>query len=240
MIVSENHIDKINYVALCFALSIHSVQEKSQKNDCLYHTVYKWDPAKKDQYIQNFHDVNASENFDSMLCAVPNQATADEFCKLFYIFLEGAIQKVSKKQAVKTTSTFPNNQWFDDDCKQMKSSINAYASSHDITEAYQGLIYKGMCKEYKRLIQSKKRNHRRKVRLEVAHMATNNSQQYWEFWKKHKKPLQSDINITEFNGYFATQAQPPTKPYFKEMDLSNSGAEAQYLITSMGLLVTRY
>ena len=135
------------------------------------------------------------------------------------------IQKVSKKRAVKTTCTFPNNQWFDDDCKRMKSSINAYASSHDITEASQGLIHRGMCKEYKRLIQSKKRNHHRTVRLELEHMATNNPQRYWEFRKKHKKPLQSDINITEFSGYFATQAQPPTKPFFDEMDLSGCGAE---------------
>ena len=153
LIVSENHIDKIDYfalstkkvdsdhVGLCFALSIHPVKEKNQKNrDCLYHEVYKWDPAKKDQYIQTFHDVNTLGDFDSMLCAVPNQPTADEFCKFFYIFLEGAIQKVSKKRAVKTTCTFPNNPWFDDDCKQMKSSINDNASSHDITEASQGLI----------------------------------------------------------------------------------------------------
>ena len=88
-------------------------KKKFRLTDCLYHTVYKWDPAKKDQYIQTFHDVNTSEDVVSMLCAVPNQPTADEFCKLFYIFLEGAIQKVSKKRAVKTTCTFPKNQWFD-------------------------------------------------------------------------------------------------------------------------------
>ena len=84
-----------------------------------------------------------------------------------------------------------------------------------------------MCKEYKRLIRSKKCNHHRTVRLELEHMATNNPQRYWEFWKKHKKPFQSDINITEFSGYFATQAQPPTKPYFNEIDLSSSGVEPQ-------------
>ena len=94
---------------------------------------YKWDSRNKEHYIEGFYSEESRSAYEHFLCAVTDAPTVDELCCNVYNFLESSVQKVSMKKPTKRKSTFPQNKWYDDDCKQTKILINDYASTYDLT-----------------------------------------------------------------------------------------------------------
>ena len=109
---------------------------------------------------------------------------------------------MSKKKRVTLKNTFPHNKWFDDECKERKKSVNEFALQHDLTNSLCRDEYRKKLRDYKTLLQRKKRKYFYEIRTELERMVTNNLQHYWDFWKKHKKCTVSDIEIDKFTSYF--------------------------------------
>ena len=74
-----------------------------------------------------------------------------------------------------------------------------------------------MCKDYKTLIQRKKRKQVKSYVDKLQNCITKNPDEYWKIWKKmkHKKnTLMPEISLMEFSDCFLKQSRPPTLQMF--------------------------
>ena len=98
----------------------------------------------------------------------------------------------------KVNIDFPTNNWFDIDCKEAKAKLNhaikSIASPNEIN------IYR---REYRRIIQMKKRQYHESQAKELDNLCITNPQKCWKFWKKLKGTQQNtNIDIETFTHYY--------------------------------------
>ena len=85
---------------------------------------YKYDPKYRDMYRKRLTDPAANTMRYNFLCDIVTQEiTPNEVVKKFEALIEKAAYNVFKLKKNKRTSTFPVNEWFDDDCKAAKSRL---------------------------------------------------------------------------------------------------------------------
>ena len=98
---------------------------------------------------------------------------------LYYV--ESNIQTTFKKKYFKSeTNTFPINAWYDDECKSARKTANEYAKTHDLNVEAQNQTYKSLYKQYKYVIQRKKRLHQKSNRDELDRLQTSSQTERWK------------------------------------------------------------
>ena len=114
--------------------------------------------------------------------------------------------------------SFPNNSWFNDECKIMKRNVNRYAKEHDISRSPYAEEYIKLEKEYNRIKQYHKRKYQDDTRNKLNNLNSNNPSDYWKLWKSlnHKQSNNSKLTLTDFEEYFKNQITPPHIEYFDQ------------------------
>ncbi len=84
---------------------------------------YKWDHTKLEMYLNTYNSVKCETYLNSILLSLTDSSTnSDDICKCLYNYIESAIDECFQKKSSKRISQFPNNPWFDDECKVQKST----------------------------------------------------------------------------------------------------------------------
>ncbi len=84
-------------------------------------------------------------------------------------------------------SAFPNNPWFDCECKTHKRRVNDYKRSINIdVEPYKSQ-YKMLMMEYNRIKQQKSRSFKQAIRNDLLGFESNYPSDYWKLWKSLKR-----------------------------------------------------
>ena len=123
------------------------------------------------------------------------------------------------KKVNKPNYRFPQNAWFDHECKQLKSELHSMyrqiRSVHSTSHAQHDNIIK-LERDYKRTIQGKKREHRENVLRHLEDLDSNDPTEYWRFWKSlQNRTTQSDvIDASTFAGHYKANNSPPIYPDF--------------------------
>ena len=86
--------------------------------------------------------------------------------------------------------------------------MNMY-SKHDLTNSLCCDQYGKKLRDYKTLLQRKKRRYFYEIQTELKQMVPTNPQHYWDFWKKHKEHTVSYIEIDKLTSYVQNQVHPP-------------------------------
>ena len=126
-------------------------------------------------------------------------------------------KKISRNRNIIKSTTFPNNAWFDSECKELKRTCNKLAKDNDLTRFSQCKQYHDMCKDYKTLIQRKKRKQVKFYVDKLQNCITKNPNEYWKIWKKMKHKNNTpmlEIYLMEFYDCFLKQSRPPTLQMF--------------------------
>ena len=122
-----------------------------------------------------------------MLCAVAEGCSSDSLCDIFNDMLENAISPLFLKKQHQSNckknikNNFPSNPWYDKECKSLKHVLNNIAK-HKKFNTRQG-EYNIMLRQYKLLIQKKKRHYQQVKLSQLENMGTENQNTYWRFWK---------------------------------------------------------
>lgn len=181
-------------------------------NDCNKSRQYIWDISNKYDYIASLSNEASSAQIDNMLCTLADGGDMDTLCNMFHDFLEGAIEPLFKVKHVgnRRKTQFPCNAWFDNECKELKSTLHCMAKSVDINAVEHRDKYQSILREYKALIQKKKRHYKLSKLNHLENMRSNNPNAYWVFWKSIKlKTCAEDIPLEQFVEYFQDQVSPP-------------------------------
>ena len=81
-------------------------------------------------------------------------------------------------------NNFPSNPWYDKECKSLKQVLNNIAKDKKFNTRQSE--YNIMLRQYKQLIQKKKRHHQEVKLSKLENMRTEHPNSYWKFWKSLK------------------------------------------------------
>ena len=137
--------------------------------------------------------------FDDFICdAADGNIDSDAYTKQFQFFLENVIKSDFKMARPNCRSNFPKNKWFDEECKSLKKLIREQSRFMESEQLA------GLQREYKQLIQRKKRDYFHKIAIKLEELHSNKPQMYWKFWKKFKRPDHNNgfIDANAFAKYY--------------------------------------
>ena len=172
--------------------------------------IYRWNKTAKAAYCRDLNSSTCNEMFGDFLCDIVDSALSnDDIVKRFYDVLHTAFADNFKLQGKQANSTFPCKPWFDNECKTLKSllhkRIKVARSKSDEEEITK------LKRDYKRLIQYKKRAHCQLVAEKIDKLQRKNPNDYWAFWKKYKRTkAQGDyIDVTTFTKFYSENGDQP-------------------------------
>ena len=117
------------------------------------------------------------------------------------------------------SNSFPQNDWFDAECKSLKRALNDFSKHKDLNTTASLHEYNTLKRSYRATIQRKKREYQDKIREEISAIESNNPQEYWKYWdrlnKNNSTTVASDISLNVFESYFVSVQSPPNSALSK-------------------------
>ena len=167
--------------------------------------VFIWQDEKREEYQIALRNEQACHAFEEMLCAATEGCNTDTLCDMFNGMLEIVIsplfpaRKHISKERKCTQNNFPSNPCYDKECK----SLNAQQDEYNI-----------LLRQYKQLIQRKKRQYQQAKLSELENMRTEDPNSYWKFWKSlNPRNVTTGPTLEDFVNYFEQQVYPPHVDY---------------------------
>ena len=161
-----------------------------------------------------------------MLCAAAEGCNREYLCNIFNGMLENAISPLFLKKQHISNSTkiikknFSFNLWYDKECKSLKHVLNNIAK-HKKFNTHPG-EYNILLRQYKQLIQKKKRPYQQVKLSQLENMRTEDPNAYWKFWKSLKPRNATKVStLSQFVKYFERQIHPPHVDYFNDDHMNN-------------------
>ena len=165
---------------------------------------FKWKPTLRQNYIESLKTAVDTDSYQQVLndmvdrpCSIENNVHA------FYGILKSAIQQNFRKSKPRPFCNFPKNEWYDNDCKEIKRKMRNL--NKNVNTWHDRELLSQLQREYKRVVQLKKRNYHKIIARKVEDLNSKNPQEYWKFWKRYKKSNGSCneyIDIKSFTNHY--------------------------------------
>jgi len=186
---------------------------------------YIFDKDKLDEYLANYDRNEAQSTLFDLTCDIENDMSTDTVVDKVYKYVNGSIENTfSKKKPRSFSCTFPVNKWFDDECKDLRKTVNSFAKSNDLSVAVSKTEYGILCRKYKQTIQRKQRHFQQVNRENLEKLLGSSQAECWKFWKKMTQLGTNQSNAPDlytFHEYFTKQSHPPPIDYFDNEHMEN-------------------
>ena len=184
---------------------------------------YIFDRHSISQYKKSLTCDSAQDKLVNLTNELSADADVDTIVRSTYNYIESGIHKTFRKKQFKAASnTFPKNAWYDHECKIARKRVNEYAKKYDLNDEAHNLEYKALYKNYKSIIQRKKRVHQQRNRDELDRLHHSNQTECWKLWNKltnTQTKTKNTPNLDEFYDYFTQQVHPPFCPHFDQQHM---------------------
>ena len=120
-----------------------------------------------------------------MMCAAAEGCGSDNLCDIFNGMLENALSPLFLKKQHQSKcrknikNNLPSNPWYDKECKSLKQVLNNIAKDKKFNTRQSK--YNIMLRQYKQLIQKKKRHYQEVKLSQLENMRTEDPNSYWKF-----------------------------------------------------------
>jgi hypothetical protein len=164
--------------------SFNNISNKQSKNnpsnqDRRYR--YIFEKAKVKEYRENLRSESAQLKLQAVADNIQSDTNADVLIRSTYHYIESSIKCVFKKKFHRSAkNSFPTNAWYDHECKAARKAANEFAKNHDLTVPIHNQEYRSLYKNYKRVIQQKKRLHQKLNREELDRLHNTNQTECWK------------------------------------------------------------
>ena len=147
---------------------------------------YQWDHRKLHTYQESLRKKLNSATYEQFVTyAVNDNENSDNLTEDFYRKITPSIKQNFKASKMSHYKRFPKNPWFDEECKWAKSKFHCHRKTLLTVEDRH--VYWAMLRQYKSLIQKKKRHYQLKIATDIDQIDKRDPQEYWKYWKKHNK-----------------------------------------------------
>ena len=193
---------------------------------------FKWDISKVQAYKENLGGARCEEIKNQLLSDIINpDLNCDDLSDQFYSLLNTAMEGIfSEKVNNLSLKKFPNNKWFNNECKNQKALVNNYAKNYDISISPYAETYHRLELEYDRVKQRNRRQYRDLLRFKLGNFHSNRPDAYWKLWKSLKPKItnNSNLSLKQLDTYCQDQVHPPPTAYFDEIHMM----EIQHFVES--------
>ena len=170
---------------------------------------YKWNCERRALYLEACNAAPARRIHQDNLCEITNQnATSYTIVGLFQNFIMSGIGNNFKKTNKNINKDVPYNQWFDQECKALKSLLKDKHIGNE-RRCHLQRVYRGT-------VQRKKRQYYQLIAQRLVDMHCYNPTAYWRYWKKLRKGVGNTyhIELKSFSDYYKTNSTPAKNDYF--------------------------
>ena len=196
----------------------HALRNIENEYNCTDHPdKFIFDADKLPEYIANFDAENSQYKLYKLSCDIARSVSVDAVIDTMYEYVTESIKPTFKKRKSRALkNTFPTNKWFDEDCKILRKDINNFAKHNDLSIACNKAEYLNLNKQYKQLIQRKKRQFQDSNRQNMEKLLNKNQSECWKEFNKLKRSnyTQSGPDLNTFHLYFEQQSHPPSRDFF--------------------------
>ena len=150
---------------------------------------YMWKSDKRDALTDCLLDEQGSSDYQMFLNAVTMNNDVDEVTYSFQNYITCAVDKVLLKSKTRSNNKcFPQNGWYDEECKKMKSDLHKL----DTNTSNNLNNYFSLKQQYKRLLQRKKRAYKMKT---IDKIIATNPHYMWNILKENSKPSDRHVPV---------------------------------------------
>ena len=115
-----------------------------------------------------------------------------------------------KKARGGSSSKFPKNTWYNDECRSMRRKVKDFSKMYDLSLELNRVTYFKLKRDYRRVVQRTKRKAKEKKKQEFdTLLQVNNNTAFWKAWKLIQGTNYVNVSLSEFFIYFQTQSVPP-------------------------------
>ena len=202
----QPHTVNSDHSALTFSLpakqiTLHSPASKSRPVQREIKR-YKFEKSRENQYHIELSKADNKNRHEDFLCdIVSKDLTHKEVIDNFYDCIMPPIKDTFRVVQNKKKTNFPKNDWFDQECKELKRKANDLLKldPHSI-EA------NDIKKEYHRIRQTKKRLRRKKVSTNAHNLKVDKPQEFWNYFVMKKENCDQDIEVGNFTDFYKNVA----------------------------------
>ena len=167
---------------------------------------YKFDKSRETSYHEHLSNEESKNRFDEFLCSiVSNELTHDKVIDNFYDCIMPSIKGSFRTVKNKKKQKFPTNDWFDQECKELKRKANDMFKIDSLNEEAVNVK-----KEYQRVRQRKKRARKKLVSKNAHDLKVDKPQDFWDYWKsftQKKGSGDSEIEVENFTDFYKNVAE---------------------------------
>ena len=167
---------------------------------------YKFEKSRESRYHEHLSNYESKTRYDEFLCnIVSNELSHDKVIDSFYDYVMPPIRSSFRTVKNKKKNKFPTNDWFDEECKDLKRKANDLFKIDSLSR--EAVNTK---KEYQRVRQQKKRARKKLVSKNAHDLKANKPQDFWNYWKSfvQKKDIsESEIEIENFTDFYKNVAE---------------------------------
>ena len=203
-VVQPRTVDS-DHCALTFSLPMKQNLENTPKSSSQENEReiirYKWDMSRCDKYHSNLSKSETKSRADDFISSVGSRdLNHTQIIDKFYEFIMPPIKDTFRRVKNNTKPKFPVNDWFDEECKELKRKVNDLLKNDPWSAEVCDLK-----KEYHRVCQLKKRSSKRGVAVRAHELKANKPQDFWNFWKSHTKKKgksEPEIDLEQFTVFY--------------------------------------
>ncbi len=107
---------------------------------------------------------------------------------------------------------FPQNKWFDEECKIAKRNVNDYPQKHNIDISLHRKWLKDLHTEYQRVKQLKECTYEQNLSDKLVNMLTKNPNANWKLWDSLSPANinRSELTIKNLDNYIKSHVKSPS------------------------------
>jgi exonuclease III len=204
---------------ICNDASSSDLSSQNRKEGVMNLGRYQFDLEKIVPYRNDLKSLTSQLYIEEIHSGVVFNHSVDEVVESLYSLLHNAISVnfcfIRQKSS---NNTFPRNKWFDDDCKQLKKTINIFLKNDNLRTVASQNMYQEMRKTYRQMTQRKKRQFQENLRQELDLQNIQGQVQFWKNWKSLSKQFKQNsvdetITLEDFDVYFESVKNPPDNAF---------------------------
>ena len=189
-----------DHAPLCFDLKMTSIpRDKDRQN--YFCTYIKWDSGQRDVFRRNI--IGNLPSFNEIVQqACSDEIMVERFSNRICAAADPLFRRKSNKLEPKKTNSC---HWFDLECKLAKNEYKSILKNFNKNKTPENRqILCTSKKKYKKIIRRKKIKYKREQAASFEDLKNKNPRQFWEFFKKKKKRVASDLSVNDFEKYFSS------------------------------------
>ena len=159
---SSTYIPESDHAPISFHINCSNMTYPGNKAHYNVYSSYKWANKDRDAYKERVDDQTCKYLKDQIVeLSASANTDVNILVDAYYDYLDHASVR-PKKTRGSSSSKFPKNTWYNDECRSIRRKVKDFSKMHDLSLELNRVTYFKLKRDYRRVIQRTKRKAKEK------------------------------------------------------------------------------